>query len=358
MVCGRACCSQGGDQAARSCSRASPSCSRSPCLAHAAPPPLPARHAALRTRAPSPAAHPAPAAAAAAAAGELAGLFPRCRRREAWCASARARRSRHAARASTQLPAHHGTHGAGLLEPRHRHVEQGAPRGVRRLPRSTTSTRRRCWAARCPVPSGRTSRCACPRSAPPKGKEAGGGKEADAQEAGEKKPPAELSPARVALLKAHSFGKSTPNHLVAKLLADAFFAQGDALPLASTAGHLPAREVHSVPPALREVLEFVPALPLVPPSAEAQGCLPFYQQLATRGVLRSLDAAMLHQQLAAVVLAARARGEAASLVLPSTQDATLPRRGDRHRLQARRALRCHRRGCSGGGGHAERHLAR
>ena len=50
-------------------------------------------------------------------------------------------------------------------------------------------------------------------------------------------------------MKAHSFGKSTPNHLVAKLLADAFFAQGDALPLASTAGHLPAREVHSVPPA-------------------------------------------------------------------------------------------------------------
>ena len=138
------------------------------------------------------------------------------------------------------------------------------------------------------------------RSVPPKGKE--GGKEADAQEAGEKKPPVELSPARVALLKAHSFGKSTPNHLVAKLLADAFFAQGDALPLASTAGHLPAREVHSVPPALREVLEFVPALPLVPPSAEAQGCLPFYQQLATRGVLRSLDAAMLHQQLGAVVL--------------------------------------------------------
>ena len=133
-------------------------------------------------------------------------------------------------------------------------------------------------------------------SAAPKGKEAG------AQEAGEKKPPVELSPARVALLKAHSFGKSTPNHLVAKLLADAFFAQGDALPLASSAGHLPAREVHSVPAALRDVLEFVPALPLVPPSAEAQGCLPFYQQLATRGVLRSLDAAMLHQQLAAVVL--------------------------------------------------------
>ena len=132
-------------------------------------------------------------------------------------------------------------------------------------------------------------------SAAPKKKE-------DAEEGGGKKPPAELSPARVALLKAHSFGKSTPNQQVTKLLADAFFAQGDALPVASSAGHLPAREVHSVPPALREVLEFVPALPLVPPSAEAQGCLPFYQQLAMRGVLRSLDAAMLHQQLAAVVL--------------------------------------------------------
>ena len=127
-------------------------------------------------------------------------------------------------------------------------------------------------------------------------------KEEDTEEGGGKKPPVELSPARVALLKAHSFGKSTPNHTVTKLLADAFFAQGDALPVASSAGHLPAREVHSVPPALREVLEFVPALPLVPPTAEAQGCLPFYQQLAMRGVLRSLDAAMLHQQLAAVVL--------------------------------------------------------
>ena len=125
------------------------------------------------------------------------------------------------------------------------------------------------------------------------------------EEEGGGKPPRvepELSPARVALLRAHSFGKSTPNHLVTTLLADAFFAQGDALPVASTAGHLPARDVLSVPPALREVLEFVPALPLVPPTAEAQGCAPFYQQLAMRGVLRSLDAAMLHQQLAAVVL--------------------------------------------------------
>ncbi|KAL1527758.1 hypothetical protein AB1Y20_009143 [Prymnesium parvum] len=107
-----------------------------------------------------------------------------------------------------------------------------------------------------------------------------------------------LTPARVRLLCAHTFLRATPNALVGRLLCDAFLAHGGELVLPSTLGPLPAEQLLTVPAALSGALDFVGQLPLVPPTAAAAGCWPFYEELCGRGIIHALDASRLCQHLA------------------------------------------------------------
>ena len=122
----------------------------------------------------------------------------------------------------------------------------------------------------------------------------------------EKKPEDVLTPSRVTLLKAHTFSKSTPHPLVGQKLSEAFLLNGSNLVVPSTQGPMPASEVLWVAPELKDTLEFLGELPLVPPSAEARGCQPFYEQLRKAGALPTLDAEQLNSQLSSRVLSADA----------------------------------------------------
>ena len=122
----------------------------------------------------------------------------------------------------------------------------------------------------------------------------------------EKKPEDVLTPSRVTLLKAHTFSKSTPHPLVGQKLSEAFLLNGSNLVVPSTQGPRPASAVLWVAPELKDTLEFLGELPLVPPSAEARGCQPFYEQLRKAGALPTLDAEQLNSQLSSRVLSADA----------------------------------------------------
>ena len=115
-----------------------------------------------------------------------------------------------------------------------------------------------------------------------------------------------LTPSRVMLLKAHTFSKSTPHPLVGQKLSEAFLLNGSNLVVPSTQGRQPASTVLWVALELKDTLEFLGELPLVPPSAEARGCQPFYEQLRKAGALPTLDAEQLNAQLSSRVLSADA----------------------------------------------------